>query len=148
MRAKISSELPASAEQVWSLVKRSSTLLYVTRGLLGFGGADQFPSEWRQGAQVDTRLLFFGVLPAWRHRLTFKVVSDAKREQFTEEGGGLVPTWNHLIKVEALGAQQCRYTDDVEIKAGPLTPVVWLYANVFYRYRQWRWRSLLRQGGA
>lgn len=88
MRARISSELPASADQVWSLVKRSSTLVYVTRGLLGFSGAEEFPRQWRQGMQVQTRLWFFGVLPGWRHHLTFKEISDTKRVQFTEEGAG------------------------------------------------------------
>src|SRR5690625_5227284 len=148
MRARISSEFPASADQVWALVKRSNTLVYVTRGLLGFGGAEEFPRQWRQGMQIQTRLLFFGVRPGWRHRLTFKEICDTKREQFTEEGGGLVPVWNHLIKVEEHDAGCSRYTDDVEIGAGWLTPLMWLYAHVFYRYRQWRWRSLLRRENA
>ncbi|WP_220348675.1 hypothetical protein [Alkalilimnicola ehrlichii] len=126
-------------------MKQSNTLLYVTKGFLGFSGSDRFPREWREGATEETRLLFFGVVPGWRHRLTFQEISDAKRELATCEGGGLVPIWNHLIKVEELEGQACRYTDDVEIQAGPLTLLVWLYANVFYRYRQWRWRSLLKR---
>lgn len=145
MRATTSSNFPASADQVWSLVKQSSTLLYVTRGLLGFAGADGFPREWRQGARIDTRLLFFGVLPGWRHQLTVIEVSEAKRELFTEEGGGVVQVWNHRITVEAREGPHCRYTDEVEVGAGLLTPLVWLYAKLFYRYRQWRWRSLLRR---
>lgn len=32
----------------------------------------------------------------------------------------------------------------VEIRAGVLTPLVWLFAQVFFRYRQMRWRSLLK----
>lgn len=148
VRARMTSELPASADQVWSLVKRSNTLLYVTKGLLGFAGAARFPVEWHQGLTAETRLLFFGVTPAWKHRLMFEEVSDAKRELLTREGGGVVPIWNHLIRVEELNERQCRYTDSVEIKAGPLTLLVWLYAQVFYRYRQWRWRSLLRPRGA
>ncbi len=144
MRAKISSVLNAPAEKVWLLVKKSSTLLYITKGFLGFAGAEHFPNEWREGTTERTRLLFFGFLPAWKHRLSFQKISDSERVLYTNEGGGLVPTWNHLISVEPLSAYTCRYTDDVEIKAGLLTPLVWLYAEILYHYRQWRWRSLLK----
>lgn len=143
MRAKISSVLKSPADDVWRLVKKSSTLLYVTKGLLGFAGAADFPSEWREGTTENTRLLFFGFLPAWKHQLRFQKISDSELILYTNEGGGLVPTWNHHIRVEPLSEYTCRYTDDVEIKAGLITPLVCLYANIFYRYRQWRWRSLL-----
>jgi hypothetical protein len=35
------------------------------------------------------------------------------------------------------------YTDQVEIQAGLLTPLVWALASIFYRYRQFRWRRLV-----
>ena len=143
MRAKISSKFPVSADEVWILVKKSSTLLYVTKGFLGFAGSEHFPSEWREGSTESTRLLFFGFLPAWKHDLKFHKVNNIERVLYTNEGGGLVPTWNHCIKVEPLNENTCCYTDDVEINAGVVTPLVWLYSNIFYRYRQWRWYSLL-----
>jgi len=37
----------------------------------------------------------------------------------------------------------CSYTDEVEIEAGVFTPLVWLYANLLYRYRQLRWKVLI-----
>ena len=51
--------------------------------------------------------------------------------------------WNHLIRIEPEGAGS-RYTDEIEIGAGPLTPLISLYAKLFYRYRQRRWRKLAR----
>jgi hypothetical protein len=36
------------------------------------------------------------------------------------------------------------YMDRIEIEAGVMTLPVWLFANVFYRYRQMKWRKLLR----
>ncbi len=62
----------------------------------------------------------------------------------TAEGGGPVRTWNHRLRFEPTGPSSCRYTDEVEIEAGPLTASVWLFAAIFYRYRQARWRSLTR----
>jgi ligand-binding SRPBCC domain-containing protein len=145
LRVKISSVLNAPADKVWALVKRSDTLFFVTRGFLGFSGADSFPTEWREGSTETTRLLFFGLVPAWKHSITFQEVDASKRVILTKEGGGLVPVWNHLIQVAPGQSETCIYTDDVEVRAGVLTFLVWLYAHIFYRYRQYRWRTLLRR---
>jgi len=77
--------------------------------------------------------------------LNLKKISDSSRTLYTNEGGGLVPVWNHLIKIESISEGSCLYADDVDIEAGLLTPIVWFYAHAFYRYRQWRWRALLKK---
>ena len=143
MRAVIKTELPASADRVWSLTQRGDTLSYIARGLVSFGG-DGLPESFTEGSAVDVRLWFFGVLPAWRHHLAIRSMDHQQRELLSNEQGGLVRVWNHLIRVEPLKAGRCHYTDDLEIKAGLFTPLVWLFAQLFYRYRQWRWRSWLR----
>ncbi len=144
MRARIETVLAARPEAVWEAVKRSSTLVYVTRGMLAFEGAENFPSRWTEGNQVDTRLRFFGFLPAWRHRLQVARVDDDERIIQTLECGGFVDTWDHRIEVEQAGGGT-RYVDDVEIEAGPLTGLVWLCAKALYRYRQRRLKKLVAQ---
>jgi hypothetical protein len=146
MKAKISSTFNTPADRAWSAIRESKTLLFVTKGFLGFQGAEKFPEKWVEGRTEKTRLLFFGVIPGWNHQLHFTEISDVKREQFTKEGGGLISQWNHLIKVEPINSSQCQYTDEIEIKAGIFTPLVWLYANTFYHYRQFRWRKLINSG--
>ncbi|MFO7859839.1 MAG: hypothetical protein R6U41_01320 [Desulfosalsimonas sp.] len=37
------------------------------------------------------------------------------------------------------------YTDKIEISAGLLSPLIWLFAHVFYRHRQRRWKLLLER---
>ncbi len=145
MKACISSTLNTSADQAWSAVKQSKTLLYVTKGVLGFKDSEHFPKEWVQGRTEHTRLMFFGVIPGWKHELAFTEVNDSQRRQFTQEGGGLIPQWNHEIKVDSIADNQCQYTDTIDIEAGILTPAVWLYAQMFYRYRQLRWKSLINR---
>lgn len=44
--------------------------------------------------------------------------------------------------MEPLSETTCHYTDEVEIRAGRLTPLVWLFGHLFFRYRQMRWRTL------
>jgi hypothetical protein len=63
-------------------------------------------------------------------------------EILTHESGGLISVWNHQMAVESKPDGQSVYSDVVEIRAGVFTPLVWLYANIFYRYRQMRWQLL------
>jgi len=144
MKARISNVFATSSEQAWRAVKQSRTLSYITKGFLHFEGADHFPLEWKQGKTEQCRLIFFGFIPAWQHLLKFTLIDNQNHLQFTEETGGLIPQWNHLIKVETLTETRCRYTDEIDIKAGIFTPLVWLYAHIFYRYRQHRWKKLIR----
>jgi hypothetical protein len=146
MKVSITSTIEASAEEAWNLVKQSNTLLYITRGLMGFKPIEsELPKEWLEGNTEQLRIMLFGVIPAWRHQISFKKISDKNMDMLTHESGGVVNTWNHLINVKPLDASSCTYTDDVEIKAGLFTPFIWLYAHVFYRYRQLRWRSWVKK---
>lgn len=145
MRVTVSSALPVSADKAWDLLSRADTLLFVTRGLMGFRAlSGAFPERWQQGKTEQARILLFGLLPAWKHNIHFERVDASAGELMTREAGGLIKTWDHLMTVEAKGEGDCRYTDRVEIEAGILTPFVWAYASAFYRYRQRRWRKLIR----
>lgn len=144
MIARISTELDAPAEAVWTALKRKATFLHVTRGFMGFRGAREWPEEWREGSEVRARLLFFHLIPGWEHKLRVIRIDEDKREIVSSEQGGFVETWNHALRVEPIRATRSRYTDEIEIRAGFLTPLVWAFAHVFYRYRQMRWRELAR----
>ena len=86
------------------------------------------------------------MLPAWSHEIHVVRVAEAEREIFTNERGGPGRSWNHRIEITPVAgdAGRCRYSDEIEVRAGALTPLVWLYAQLFYRYRQRRWRRLAR----
>jgi hypothetical protein len=142
---RVTTRLPVQADTAWDTVKRPDTLRYITRGLLGFRIAGDVPEQFTEGETYGMRLLFFGVLPAWRHRIEIVRVDEAAHEIRTEERGGPVRRWRHRITVDAEGWGATRYLDEIEIEAGVLTPFVWLYAQLFYRYRQMRWRKLARQ---
>jgi ligand-binding SRPBCC domain-containing protein len=144
MLVRVSTELECSAHAAWQAVQRVDTLRYVTRGLLGFRPLGEVADELHAGQSIHLRLLLFGVIPAWEHLIRIVRLDDTARELFTNERGGAVETWNHLIRIEPAGPARTRYTDEIEIEAGRVTPLVWGYAQLFYRYRQWRWRRLAR----
>ena len=95
---------------------------------------------------IRDRLYAFGLVPLWMHSLKFERIDDVRMELATSESGGVISVWNHLIEVEEESSVSCRYSDKVEIKAGLLTPFVWLFAQLFYRFRQRRWRLLAKKG--
>ena len=59
--------------------------------------------------------------------------------------GAMIKTWDHMIEVAPDG-DGTRFTDRVTVDAGWLTPFVALFARVFYRHRQRRWRRLIANG--
>ena len=83
-------------------------------------------------------------MPAWRHEIHIARVDDASREIQTAEHGGSIKQWRHRITVDERGPYRSQYTDEIDIRAGVLTPFVWAYAQLLYRYRQMRWRRLAR----
>jgi hypothetical protein len=144
MKAIIETDLPSAAETVWSALLKRDTFLTITRGMLGFRGADQWPETFEEGLVIETRLVFFHVIPAWTHTLRIVEVDAETLMLASEEQGGPIRRWNHRIFLEARTERRCHYRDEIDIEAGVLTPAVWAFAQLFYRYRQRRWRRLAR----
>jgi len=138
----VSAELDAPADQVWLAVQSPAALVHVTRGLLGLPALTRRTSPWRAGETVTVRVYLFGAVPFSRHHITVAELDHERMRLRTEESGGPIRRWEHVIEVIPLGHERCRYTEFIEIEAGALTrPVRW-YASVFYRMRQRRWRRL------
>jgi hypothetical protein len=121
-------------------VQRADTFVYVTRPLLGV--RDPLPETLGQGETLTLRLKVLG-LPANRHTLHLETVDHDARTVQTREHGGALRTWDHTIRVDPLTETTCRYTDEVEIEAGRLTPVAHAIANAFFAHRQRRWHKLV-----
>jgi hypothetical protein len=147
MIAKINTRLPISAECVWKALLKINTFLFITKGMLGFDGSEQWPEFFHEGLELETRLLFFHFLPGWKHSLRVVSINSDNLQVKSEESGGLVRTWNHGISVKKLSDNCCNYTDEIEIDAGIFTLLIWIYAQIFYRYRQKRWRRLVKRFG-
>ena len=144
MIATIQTYFDIPANKAWNILKKKDNFLYITRGLLGFAGKKEWPETFFQGQEIHTRLIFFHIVPAWKHVLKIVRLDDNLMELFSNEKGGFISTWNHLIKIEPVSADRCNYKDQIDIQAGWMTLGVWLYAQAFYRYRQYRWKRLIR----
>lgn len=141
---RISTDLPLAAEAACELAQKPALFAFVVRPVFRVSGLpdERFARAAAPGDELSARLWWLGLLPAWRHHL--RIVSIAPHELFTNERGGLLRSWNHRLTFEPRGDDACRYTDEVTLDAGPLTPLVQLFAQALFRWRQARWRALAR----
>jgi ligand-binding SRPBCC domain-containing protein len=146
---RVKSRLAAPPDQVWQLLLSKETLLFITRGMMTFTDSEDWPEPlFSPGTKIDTRVRLFGRGPAFPHQVRIVRVDETKREIDTEEDGGLLDIWNHRMHVEAVSSEESLYTDHIELRAGLITPVIWSFAFVYYRYRHRRWRELLVESNA
>lgn len=148
MRVKISTVLEAPPPLVWQALQQFATLQYVTRGVLGIRPIDDtFLEEmiWQAGESVTVRLYAFHLIPLWQHHLQIQSVDQVNWHAISQESGGPVTEWVHTITLETRNGDETTYTDIIDIKAGLLTPFIALFAMLFYRYRQMRWRGYAKQ---
>jgi uncharacterized protein YndB with AHSA1/START domain len=137
-------ELDAPASRVWAATRTPGAFRYVTRGVLRITGLPR-TGRFGQGTRVEGWLLLGGVLPLHRHHLEVVRVDETAMTLSSHEWGGVLRRWDHDIVVERLHGDRSRYTDRVRIDAGPFTMPVVMFAWLFYRYRQRRWRQLVRR---
>lgn len=142
---RVSTDLPLAAEAACELAQKPALFAFVVRPVFRVTGLpdERFQRAAGPGDELSARLWWFGLVPAWRHHL--RIVAIEPRELSTNERGGLLRSWNHrLTFTPGDDPQRCRYTDEVTLDAGPLTPLVWLFAQGLFRWRQARWRALAR----
>jgi len=153
MLARISTIFDCTVEHLWKEISRPASLRFVAAPLLHFEplvAGDASPErsagldgDWVVGKTYPLRLSLFGFLPAGEHRITLVRIEREANLIESQESGALAPVWNHTIRFHALGNGRLHYTDEIEIQAGLLTVVIWMFAHLFYRHRQRRWKMLL-----
>jgi hypothetical protein len=146
MLARISTAFDCTAERLWKEISCPASLRFVSAPVLHFEPlvAGDLDDEWVVGKTYLLRLSLFGFLPAGEHRITLVTIDREANLIESQESGALSPVWNHTIRFHCLEDGKLHYTDEIEIRAGLLTWVVWAFAHLFYRHRQRRWKILLR----
>lgn len=141
----LETSLPTSAGRVWYAMQSPVTFLYVCKGLFGIPALAGRAEPLRPGERGTAWLFAFHLIPAYRHTIEVIEVDEPNRTICTHERGGMLRAWNHTLRVEPTDDDHCRYSDTVDIDAGPATAFVAAAAVGIFRYRQRRWRKLVRQ---
>ncbi len=147
MKAFIESTFDCPAELVWAEVQSSRLLLEIMWPVLKLvpPSGEQFPERWQERSTIAGRAVVFGLLPLGLHKLRFERIDQHRRQIQTREQNAFVRRWDHLISIRHTSDGRTLYSDEIEIHAGALTPLVWLFAQAFYRHRQRRWQKIARR---
>ncbi len=148
MIARIATQLPCSEQDLWQKIIEPKSLQFVASPLVSFEPVQQgaLSGEWQVGTPYTLTLHFLKVIPLGRHTIKLVRIDKETNTIVSQESGRLARVWNHTIYFREVGQDVVRYTDEIEIRAGLLTPAIWLFAHVFYRHRQRRWKVQLRDG--
>jgi len=142
----IQTRLACAATRAWEEVQKPCLLIYVAAPWLKFTPRNDqgFPGTWEEG-DFFVSMFVFGFLPLGLERIGISTRIGADGDFYIRDDGGgtLVRRWDHLITIRPDGNDICLYSDSVDIRAGILTPLVWIFAQLFYRWRQHRWRRLV-----
>lgn len=152
MKLRLSTVLNAPIEQVFERVKTPRLLRYITHPLIEFRPIEPstFPEVWAVGDyRLEMHLL--GLIPLGEQSIRIRLEPaqqiPGQRYQLLDDGHSrMIQRWHHTIHLEALPNGFTQYVDELEVEAGLLTKPVWLFAYLFYIYRQYRWRQLVRDG--
>lgn len=140
-RVSRSCALRVDADVAWDLVLRPALFRWVAAPVLRATGP--LPDRWAQGQRHVLHLWLLGVIPTGRHDLDIEALDLAGRVLQTDERSRLLRSWRHRITVESVGPGRCRYGDEIELDAGPLTAVVTAGARLFFAWRQRRLKLLV-----
>lgn len=142
---EISTFLSAPHETVIDHVERSELLQYITRGMIRFKPIDppEFPERWAPG-KYRAKMYWKGFLPVgWQVvQIEAQPVKNGVWSIRDNGYGGLIKTWDHMIEISAKDGGT-HYVDRIDVEAGILTPFVAIFAKLFYKHRQKRWRRLV-----
>jgi hypothetical protein len=147
MLARIATQMSCTENELWQAIGRPDSLRFVASPLLAFVPLEPtaFDSEWEVGRRYPVRLYLLRLIPLGLHTIQLETIDRKRNIISSRESGLLAPVWNHNISFQELKPGLVSYRDEIEIRAGWLTPLIWLFAHGFYRHRQRRWKVLLRK---
>lgn len=152
VKVKLSVQIYAPISVVWGLVLRTSTLDYIASPLVTYQYLNPTPRNWKPG-QYPVKVFGFGVIPFGRQTIVIELPDSKKGHRKLRDNGfgssgilRFIDKWDHTIELRTIGKEKTDYTDTIQIRAGILTPLYWMYAYVFYFWRQCRWKSLSARG--
>jgi ligand-binding SRPBCC domain-containing protein len=148
MKIDIATRIALPPEHVWAAVQRHELLRHIAAPLIRFSPAqdNDWPSQFTDGQPVAAPLWLLGIIPLgiqWIVPSLHPPEQGDWPQRLRDNGHSrLIRRWDHWISVEPDGAGGTVYRDSVDVEGGLLTPLIAMFAHLFYRHRQRRWRSL------
>lgn len=149
MRLRRSVRLAVPFASVAEAIRKPALMALVAAPLIQLRSSEPggYPALWTEGPH-RIQLCLFGFLPLGPQTIDVSFpAAPAGEARLRDNGHGpLIKRWDHNITVTDNGDGTTSYADDLDISAGPLTPLVWLSAQILFIHRQRRLRTLAEAG--
>lgn len=149
MVINIETHFASNFETITNYVMFSKTLDYIAKPMVVFEPIDPngFPENWKNGEYL-AKMKLFGIIPFSSQTIVIEKIKEKNPNEFILRDNGfssLINTWDHWIFIRKTKNENLvRYIDRIEIHAGILTIFIVIFASIFYRWRQFRWKKLIR----
>ena len=150
MIANIETKFKCDYKTVIKKVNMSVTLDYIAFPLLKFEpiNPDNYPKIWKNG-KYQVYMKLFSFFPFGKQFIGIEKFKENDQEEYILRDNGtgdVIKRWDHWILIKKTNQHNLtRYIDRIDIKAGILTIFIWFFANIFYRWRQFRWKKLIKE---
>lgn len=150
MLVKVKTILDAPLKRVRYEIQKPAVMQYVSWPLQYFVPTKHpFPTLWQNG-EYEVELRLFNLLIIGKQLLQIELPTQQNhRYAIRDHGHGIsgvlkfVKKWDHRIILAENENKTTLYSDIIEVNAGIITIPVSLYAQLFYRWRQKRWKKFL-----
>ncbi|MFB9327279.1 hypothetical protein ACFFSY_15235 [Paenibacillus aurantiacus] len=148
MKFTMESRLPCDPALMWEQVADTGTFRLVSAPLMVFRSRDHggLPRQWVVGETYALSMWLLGCIPLGGHWITIATIDRSARRFSTAERGALIKGWNHTMQVKSDGRDGALFRDDLVVRSGIMTPLIFAGAYLFFLYRHWRMGKLIRDG--
>ncbi|MBB3109869.1 hypothetical protein FHS18_001932 [Paenibacillus phyllosphaerae] len=143
------SKMKANPAVLWGWLGDPAVFRKVTAPVMEFRSEhpESFPDRWQEGRSYQMNMYLFGIVPLGYHTIHFRSIDDGNRQFQTMESGRFIRHWEHTMRVRVNGQGDTYFEDELVIRSGALTIFIYVGAYLFFLYRHWRIRNLLRRIG-
>ena len=153
MKVSSSTHIALKPETVWAEVQTAGLLQHIAWPLVRFIPVDDAAFEsFQPGGRYQVKHRLCGMIPfgtQWIVSSLHEADGTQWPKRLRDDGySALISKWDHWITVAPDKDGGTRYSDEVDVSAGAVTPFIWAFAQIFYRHRQRRWRGLAKSFAA
>ena len=143
---RITSIFNCDCEKLFNEIKKTRSLFYIAKPLIKFVHRpySPLPERWEEG-KYHFKMYLLGCIPLGTQWIVMSI--DESNMCLIDNGySRLIKNWDHKFFVEKIGNKKTLYVDEINIRAGILTPFIVLFGNRFFRIRQRNWKKLINNG--